>query len=311
MRRSMPRIIASLGVRPATRFARHEIKRAFVRLHPWFNTNDTCDDRAVIIGGCGRSGTTLLREMLDRHPNLAMGPETSILCDMFNPSNVATEWQLSRAEVEALARSSTSVVRFAESFFRQYSARRGKPRWGDKTPANVRNVARILKQFPRATFIHVIRDGRDVACSLRHHPKEIVRKGKIIPNTVNRPIAVGARRWLDDTTGGAAFHGHPRVVEVRYEQLVSDPARELSRLCAALGEDFVPEMAAARDPDRAPREPGRLMNNSNAGDPINTRSVARWKRDLSPTERQDFARVAGELLVTLGYAKDHSWVVEG
>lgn len=306
MESSIPSIISTLGLRNAVRRARHEVKRGFLLQHPWYDTTDTCPDDAMLIGGCGRSGTTLLRELINRHSRFSIGPETAILCDIINPQRLATEWGTTEAEIRARMAASPSIVRFSEGFFREYAARHGKPRWGDKTPRNIRFAQRLLNQFPNARLIHVIRDGRDVACSLRNHPKENIRHGKVIPNTVNKPIAMCARRWVDDTIMGLAFSGHPRVMEVRYEQLVLSPESELRRICDFVGEAFEPAMLNAASPPKDLQQT-RLMNNQNAAEAINPRSLGRWKRDLAPQERRDFVRIAGELLIALGYAPDHSW----
>jgi hypothetical protein len=52
---------------------------------------------------------------------------------------------------------------------------------------------------------------------------------------------------------------------------------------------------------------GRLVNNQNSKDEISVKSVGRWSQDLSPEEKRDFIDVAGELLITMEYAEDHSW----
>jgi hypothetical protein len=308
MESSLPSIISTLGLRVAMRRARHEVKRGFFLQHPWYDTTVTCPDDAILIGGCGRSGTTMLRELVNRHSRIAIGPETAILCDIINPSRLATEWGTTEADVRRRMGSSRSIVEFAQGFFRDYAHKHGKARWGDKTPRNIRYVQRLLNQFPNSKFIHIIRDGRDVACSLRNHPKENIRHGKVVPNTVNRPIWLCARRWIDDTGLGLMFRGHPRVLEVRYEQLVLEPEAELRRICDFLGEQYESAMLdASQDADL---KRTRLMNNQNAGEAVNRKSLARWKSDLSAAERKEFVRIAGELLIALGYAQNHDWADE-
>ncbi len=309
MNPSLWRIISTLGLRPSLRSARLELKRGFVQADPWFNSDDSCPDDAILIGGCGRSGTTLLRELLNRHSRIAVGPETAILCDIPSPGRLAGEWGLTGAAVRARLASSASVVRFAEGFFRDYATAQGKARWGDKTPRNIRALPRLLHQFPAARFIHIIRDGRDVACSLRNHPREVIRRGKVVPNTLNKPIGRCALRWVEDAGFGLAFHSHPRVLEVRYEALVLEPEAALRRVCEFLGEEFEPAMldASSGAPDLAR---SRRLNNTNATESITPASLARWRRDMTPDERRDFVRVAGELLIALGYATSHDWADE-
>lgn len=303
-------LATQLGPRRVVRLTRHRLKQAAAARHPWYATDDVCTDRAIIIGGCGRSGTTLLREMLNRHPRIACGAETAFLCELINPARLSVEWNLPRQEVEAMVARSPNVVRFAEEFFRIFAQREGKVRWADKTPRNIHAVHRILTWFPNATFVHIIRDGRDVACSLRHHPAYTIRNGKIVPQKVTNPIRACARRWIDDTSMGLAFRGHPRYFEICYEELVSDPESTMRVLCETIGEDYHPALvdpnAAQPTHDRA----GRLINNPNATSGISASSVGRWAKDLTLTERKIVHQTAGQLLIALGYAKDASWVNE-
>ncbi len=302
---SLLTIIARMGPRRAARAARLHLKQLHAATDRWYAFDAPQPDDCVIVGGCGRSGTTLVRELLDRHPNLACGPETAFLCDLINPERVAVEWNIPVKTIRSLVAASPSVVAFAAAFFRQHAEAEGKARWCDKTPRNVRNLPRILHAFPNARFVHVVRDGRDVACSLRKHPRETVRHGRVVPNVVNRAPADGARRWVADTTLGLAFKGHPRCFELRYEALVTEPEATLRELCAFIGEDFDPVML---DPSKAPADDPRFLNNPNAAEPISARSVGRWRTDLSQDEREGVERVAGELLVALGYAADGGWV---
>lgn len=300
--------IGQVGVRESARLARQRIRRTAFERDAWYDTDDTCDDPAIFVVGCGRSGTTLLREMLNRHPSVACGPETTFLCDLPSVGRLSVKWSLDRAEVSRMLETSPSVVRFAETFFRRFAESEGKPRWADKTPRNVTVLPRLLWWFPNARVIHLIRDGRDVACSLRHHPRKTVRHGKVVGQSPNNPIHRCARRWLTDTSLGLAFKSHPRCCEIRYEDLVGDTEAAARRLCEFIGEEFDPAMLGESADDE--RRVGRLMNNPEAGGRVHGSSMGRWRRDLSPSEAGDFARVAGELLVALGYAPDHAWVDE-
>ena len=117
-------------------------------------------------------------------------------------------------------------------FYRRYAAARGKSRWGDKTPAYGQFVPELLGVLPEAHFVHIIRDGRDVAVSLRatwFSPAE--------------DVAVLARYWANQilTTRQQAADTD-RYTEVRYEDLVSQPADTLRRICAAIDLDYDPVM---------------------------------------------------------------------
>jgi len=276
----------------------------------WYDPAARSDHPAIFIGGCGRSGTTLLRELLDRHPRLACGPETSIFGLPFQVDNQANAWSLQAEDLQQLADSSENIVAYADAFFQKYLLQpTGKPRWADKTPNNVRVLAKLLTWYPQGRFIHVIRDGRDVVCSLRHHPRERIVDGQRVPVETNNPISKWAMRWLKDTSAGLAFRGHPRYFEVRYEDLVQNTEQTLREVCDFIGEPYDPVMLQMPGKDQVDMASGRLMNNANAVQAISTKSIGRWKRDLSRKERDAVVDVAGELLIVAGYVENNAWTV--
>jgi hypothetical protein len=262
----------------------------------------------IFMGGCGRSGTTLLRETLNRHPKIFCGPETSMFGLPFWPQNIAKMWNVDEKKIKRDAGQSKNLIQYAEEFYSYHSAAMRKSRAADKTPNNVRVIGKLLTWFPKGIFIHVIRDGRDVACSLRHHPKEILVNGQIVANHISRPITECATRWLTDTSNGLAYRNHPRYYELRYEDLVTKPEITLRLLCDFIGEEFCSQMLDPQAAITDSMDAGRLVNNQNSKDKISTQSIGRWQEDLCYQERHDFMDVAGELLLSLDYVKDHAWI---
>jgi protein-tyrosine sulfotransferase len=277
-----------------------------LREQGWYDPSPRSTQEAVFIGGCGRSGTTLFKEVLNRHPRLACGPETSLFGLPFSVDNIAAPWGIDREELLAMQRDSLNLLAFADRFAQRFLEQEGKQRWVEKTPNNIRAIGPILTWYPNARFIHVIRDGRDVACSLRNHPKERIEQGKIVPIKTNNPMDRCATRWRDDVGDGLAYRDHPRVMEVRYEDLVRDPAQHFAKVCAFIGEEFDASMLHASENE--PARPGQNLNNPGASSAITPKAIGRWQGDLSPSERRIVDDISGELLITLGYATDHSWV---
>src|SRR5437773_11128912 len=143
-----------------------------------------------IIVGSPRSGTTLLRFMLDSHPELAIPPETGFLKRrpkrwwsrkslreiffraVINYPSPVPVWPDFEIPEEAFWEALTEITPFTiaegyRAFYRLYAARFGKSRWGDKTPLYCLDLNAIRRVLPEARFIHIIRDGRDAALSLR------------------------------------------------------------------------------------------------------------------------------------------------
>src|SRR5687768_11829070 len=140
---------------------------------------------APFVVGVPRSGTTLLRLMLDAHPELAIPAETHFvpdlieagsagrsaeeLCDLIvaarNWGDFALPEAALRDRVSATGQDDAAAV--LRGFYGLYAELQGKPRWGDKTPGYVRRMSPIAKALPEARFVHLVRDGRDVLLSRR------------------------------------------------------------------------------------------------------------------------------------------------
>lgn len=240
----------------------------------------------VVIGGCGSSGTTLLRRMLDRHPAISCGPESTVFLErMTGVHELGPRMGIAPEEIAEWQRASRSQAEFIDRFQAACLARAGKTVWADKTPENVRRFSFARRHFPRAWLVHVIRDGRDVACSLRRQPWMKSRHRE-----ASDAVARCAAYWVDRVTVGRAMRSDPRYVKIRYEDLVADPAAALRRLLEFLGLDWSDRLLHA---ERATDDP--------AAGPAFTTSVGRWRRDLTEREIETIDGIAGPLLAELGY----------
>jgi hypothetical protein len=289
-------------------------------------TEDAGRSPAPFAVGMNRSGTTLLRMMLDAHPQLTIPPETHFVPDLIKackadgatPESVLAaikehrEWgdfDFSDDEVLGWFRSLDrlrpgAVVRV---FFDAYAERVGKPRWGDKTPKYVMNMPLIQRALPEAHFIHVIRDGRDVALS-------------VLDRTVRDIDAAHvAGRWKKKV--GKAREVAPRLdhyLEIRYEDLILDTEPALRRVCRFIELDFDPEMLAYHErseerlQEMARELPAtgrakhlsverRMATHAMTTKPPTAERVSRWRRQMSEEDRVAFEEVAGDLLAELGY----------
>jgi protein-tyrosine sulfotransferase len=262
----------------------------------------------IVLGGCGRSGTTLLRLMLDSHRRICCGPESSL----FRRRAIDARWLADRFgfprdEVRAIYDAAASRPAFIETFAALCMQKAGKARWAEKTPRNISRVAEVFRCFPEARFVHVLRDGRDVACSLRTHPRHRVVDGKLVPTGIRRPIAGCARRWVRDIEGSRRWWGDPRFMTVRYEDLVLDPRPALGQVMTFIGEAWDEAMLEHSSADSPFRDATRFAQNPEALGAVSTASLSRWQRDFDERDKRIFKRIAGPLLVELGYAKDDSW----
>ncbi len=284
---------------------------------------------APFVVGVNRSGTTLLRMMLDAHPELTIPPETHFIPEVIRRANHENtrrrlirsitkhprwgDFGLDEAEFRARAKQvrPLTAANAIRCFYELYAEGQGKPRWGDKTPRYMRAMPRITRALPEARFIHLIRDGRDVALSQR----ERVIDGSTVP------IAAMADRWqrrIAAAREGAAEIDDVAYMEVRYEDLVADAEGTLRRICERIELDFHPAMLDyhERAEDRL-AEMDRDLDNSDSGvvrtgtnrmaahaltsEPPTTNRSGRWRSEMTAEELTEFEAVAGSMLSELGY----------
>lgn len=280
---------------------------------------------APFIVGVERSGTTLLRMMLDSHPDIAIPYETffirkivqgawpELTRDQFfeivtgHPSwrNLALPNDVLMQGLEALKVFSVSEA--IRTFYRLYAARNGKKRWGDKTPFYLDCMTEIRDLLPEAHFIHIIRDGRDTALSFRG-----------LWFGPGSDIEDAARHWVKKITDARAQSLHlPHYLEVQYEKLVREPSFVLEKISTCLQIDYNPEMLHyyrhARDRLAEIVQPfGFTGGDKLAIDefksiyahttvPPDQNRIGRWKQEMSFDDRRRFEQIGGYLLAELGY----------
>lgn len=249
----------------------------------------------IFIVGCQRSGTTVLRLLLDSHPHIACGPETLFLTDM--ERIVTSDWK--RLVRFGLDRRDwlNRIADFFGGVQAQYATSHGKQRWADKSPGYAMHMDFIAEVFPRAQFIHIIRDGRDVALS---HRKRFGYWSSV-KSAVKWPRYIRAARM-----SGAKL-GTNRYLEVRYEELVGDVEGTARKVLDYLGEQWDPQML---DFDKKPLNVGdryeaQLKERraaANTTSSVYSSRVGAYRRGLDPVVRTLIWLTSRSTLKTLRYA---------
>jgi hypothetical protein len=174
-----------------------------------------------------------------------------------------------------------------------YASANGKRWYGDKTPGYVAQIPVLAAMFPEAKFVHIIRDGRDVATSYLEREEW-------------GPVNLGeaALYWRSRVTRGRKAGddlGPLRYREVRYEDMVDDPEGTTRALCEFLGLDFDPVMLEYH---RKGEEFAATTKNPEAftglAQPV-TKGMRDWRVDMAPDDVAFFETIAGDLLADLGY----------
>ena len=277
----------------------------------------------LFVVGCPRSGTTLLQRVLNAHPQLAITPESHWI-----PRLHAKPWALtpeglikpklirrllahpkfarlniSREELMRLAGNGQPMTyaNLVSTIFDLYGKVRGRTLVGDKTPDYVRKIENLHALWPRARFVHLVRDGRDVALSMMDWSKVRPKPGGFVTWHEDR-LSTAALWWeLNVRLGQQAGRrlGPELYYEMRYESLVCHPREESAALCAFLGVPYDDAMLHFWE-EEAANDPG--LEKKRAHQPV-TPGLRDWRSQLSPEDKERFEAAAGPLLDELGYPR--------
>ncbi|MGH3020221.1 MAG: sulfotransferase family protein, partial [Gaiellaceae bacterium] len=264
----------------------------------------------LLVLGVRRSGTTLLRVVLDRHSELAVPDESYFVpqladrhggridadgfVDDLRRLPTLREWGVSADAVRPRLRPGMGLGEAVGAVYEAYADGLGKSRWGDKTPMYMQHLPLLERLFPTARYVHLVRDGRDAGLSFLAMPRGIVTESWGHPRTPGG----FACQWRSEVRAAQALGGRvgKRYLEVSYEELVADSAAVVERICAFAGLPYEPAMLEYEgtvDVSAKPHQQ-RLRQAPTPG-------VRDWREDMAPEDVTAFEAVAGDLLAELGY----------
>jgi hypothetical protein len=283
------------------------------------------EKRPLFIGACPRSGTTLLRGLLNNHPDLAIPPETNVLIpvwkkrarygDLSVPENKLrlAEWiydsrgqggmRLRRARfftrdqaIERVMAAPPTLGSVYATVFEMFAEAKGKSRWGDKRPRYAGMLDMIFALFPNAQFVNLVRDPRGAAAS--QAPLGWDDEDKALPS------AICTWEWSVRRVDWYAPRLRPdQLLDIRFEDMVSDPEGILARICAFAKlrhePDVIQHMIEA--PRRGVYNEGW---HDRLAEPITTDPIDHWKERLQPHEAALVEHVAARHFRRFGYVRD-------
>lgn len=265
--------------------------------------------RLIFVGGAPRSGTTLVQNMLDSHPGICGAPEFFRIPDILELRRrlhhlISIELIDSICSYEDVDRCISCLI---ESLLLPLADKQGRTYLSEKTPQHVLVFSELLRLFPGAHFIHVVRDPRAVISSLLQVGKRARKKGKTPASYAAGllPATVHVQQCL--TAGLAASQAAPeRVLTLVYEQLIANPEAETKNICKFLKIEWSEQMLY---PSRKEHLGQKAQTNeiwydkrTYNRDP-QPEEVDKWRAQLSPIQQVIIARSFEEIkdLAHLGY----------
>lgn len=257
----------------------------------------------IFIGGAPRSGTTLLRAIVNASRNIVCGPEMRVVPALCHLAEQIEARHLDVLSADYGLDADALHDRFAQAIDRLLAplhARTGA-RIAEKTPANILHFEQLRRLFPDSPLIAIVRDGRDVVASLLSMEWTDARTGR--PMAITRDAGAAAELWVRSIEAGARMHEDGNYLELRYENLVTAPEAEIGRLFDRLGENAEAKARALDHARHFNRRAGMAESSADrVANPIDTASVGRWRRDLDDRQLAQVEAVAGCTLRLLGYA---------
>lgn len=268
-------------------------------------------DRPVFLFGYPRSGTTLLSVIFAAHPDISVPFSTTGLwfraqadsgaeavetaCDRLIDDERIRLWRtpLDPADVRARLGGSRSFAQVVRAFHSAYADAHGKPQWGNIDIATIDEMHTVNRWFPRARFVQIVRDPRDVVLS-----------NLSIPYNVGNALDI-ARAWRarvgTNLRMGAMLPDH-RYAVLRYEDLLQAPEASLRRVCGRIGVAFDPAMLDFQDQARRQIPDSRAWLWPKLQGPLAAQNAGRWRREMGAHTCALVERETAGLMAELGYA---------
>ncbi|MBT6843919.1 MAG: hypothetical protein HOA17_09035 [Candidatus Melainabacteria bacterium] len=280
----------------------------------------------IFVIGCPRSGTTLLASILNRHSQIASGPEThffdfvsrrninwkeftltgftkllaeSRIQDFIQAAGISKEKLIKnyKQDPQSKYQSKLEIDQFYKKevfdlLMNSFLDQKAKSRFCENTPQHLYNIEEILTLYPQAKFVHLIRDGRDTTRSLMQMPW---RPKGLVNN---------ARFWvrnLKEVSRTINKLGTDSILEIRYEELVTKPEQSLELIC-----DFIEEKYEASLFDNS-EDQAAIFSNWESGwkqktrSKLNTDSINSWQTELDEDQQAILNSYLKDILAGLGY----------
>ncbi len=264
----------------------------------------------VFVVGMNGSGTSMMLDSLGRHPELFAIPDESHMMpyiisranrfgDLAVDENFRACWQFAIDQLPILQRMNNGIKpvipenwsSFArtiegifDGIFGSFADQHQKRRWCEKTPDHIQHLELLSRVFPNARFIHMIRDGREVACSLHRRQR---RTPELILYRWRKSVKLGRKE-------GGKIGDH--YMEIRYEELTCDPREQMGRACEFLGLTFSEQVLQSRMPQSPAR---KRLTKGELG--VISKNPLKWPDYFDDRSIRRLEQIGGRLLRDLGY----------
>lgn len=270
------------------------------------------DESPIFIVGMPRSGTTLLRSLLNQHPLIAIAPETHFLTmyqgNSKSPESCLQEYLSSerfryfgikqenvylRLKKEACL----SYKKVFDALIKEYALYVNKPIFGEKTPGHYEHLTTFFQWYPEARVLWIIRDPRAVAASYQHVPWH---KGGVTGPAI---------RWRSSIKELQKWKKDGRVFVLKYEDLIMSPQLSIDAICDFLNVDSIPKTRLETnrdDPSLNHHKGWEHEHLKSSAKSISTRPLTKWKAELTSKQIAIIESLTSRGMEEMNYKKEYN-----
>lgn len=267
---------------------------------------------AVIITGVQRSGTTLLRLLLNNHSQIAIPEEAGFLMPYLNKRTLMSSaplsknekrtflkylsqnkqykrWKMEAHELDFILDADLTMKEIIGYLYGIFAGLNGKQICGDKSPSFIRKLDLLSQAFPKARLVHIVRDGRDAHLSLKK--LNIPYSGNIAVASLEWRVKVSLIQKTLEKLGD-------RAIELRYEDLLADPVRTLTQVCAFLDLSFEEDMLNFWEHSE------EFIDSAHSElifKPLDSGNSQKWKTCLPEKNNREYEFFSRKTLIRYGY----------
>lgn len=270
----------------------------------------------VFIIGSGRNGSTLLSSILNNSPDLFIPPEQYVipfyaakwqllrfkksnqifnaLVQEFSIPKRTVNWEMTESDYQPLKENSYhSFYAMVTTIFNTYAIKKGKHQvkiLGEKSPLMIHYWKLFVNEFPKANYLFLLRDPRDVVYSFSQ-----------VPDHEANDFQFAIWKWKDALLQHQKMNSRGlNTLLVKYEELVADPSNELQKIHNYLGTHFDPS-TLNQSKDSTLLGVNELVHHQNLVKPINTDSIGKWRGQLGEEQLTKIQKELGQLASAYGY----------